>query len=1405
LSRLFISHSSADSVAAIAFKQWLGANGWPSDEVFLDVEDIGGGERWKEALRRAHARCEAVILLASPDALASPECLAEVRNAEDFGKEIVVVLLRDLTVADRRLDSYKERQIVDLSALPVAHVEAVDFRDVRTDVHFNDDALAKIKDYLIRRGINPDSFPWPPAGKPDAEPFPGLSAFGEDDAAIFFGRDADILTSLDEFRLLRRKGSPRFLAIQAASGAGKSSFMRAGLWPRLARDPDFATLAILRPAQGILTGPEGLGQKLARQLSRPGATINPGDIYTRLMADDVTRAAEEFARLMALAAEQACDERKIGNPDAPPPALVLAIDQAEELLAPENASESGRFLTLLAGLMRAPPKDVEAFGILTVRADGAAPLYQAIADLHLEVPRPLTLLPLPSTSYRDVIVRPIGVVARQRKITISAALADRLVADATGADALPLLAFTLFQLYKGFGAGGSLTLDQYDAIGGVGGSIKQAIKEALDRPGDAPSIPAGTEQQLACLRETFIPALARIDTTTGEPARRVAQLDQFEGSSRAMVDRLVEKRLLVRDQRSGQVVVEVAHESLFRQWAPLANWLHSAADDLRIVDAVERAAGEWVRNAKLPPWLDHRADRLSAAERVASRPDFSKRFGRDERDYLVACRAREVRQRRILQTLAACAAAVVVVIGVLLVRQWQETLLARQAQRESAASLLIAHSDLDLNDGNVAAAIDRAQRAFKSVPSAATRSALFQAFMEVSPHLAAAIPLGNGSPQALGWTTGERVDIVASSGSLREFDLSKPAESSAAWNLSSVTRPTDGNKAKVMALATLSDERLLAVFDEGSIGIYRRRTAVRLLPPANEISVNQIQHAVAVGPSGSLIAAASVDGTILLYRCKWDAPPSESPCASDFLGQARGQVVAISPDEKWIAVGDQAGKVTIYDPAGNVHGTPASFNASISALGWATQGNWLAVGTATGAVVVVDVGSDAPSFARIEQQVFGDKRITALAWSPREPTLAFVCNETTVCVWRSNAAVDNPFAPAMRLEGHRNTISRLSFAPDGASLASAAADGMSRVWSLSPDSGASLSLPSAAADGSARVRSLAQDRDAGFELYADEDTAIVAVAVSPDQKWVAGGGADGTIELWDARAGTARRAAGPSEGSLIGGLSWSSTGAVAAIDDNNTVNVVYADAGKPPVSIRIERAVRNHVAWAEDRLVAVPSDSGIILLDPAAPAADPVSVGTGGTEEAWGITAVPQSATLLVSYISGKIAIWDLASKKIVGSMSNPGTKPQGAESLSVRVGAILLAVSSGDSNVTLYDIGKRGIWRVLETESPEISAVAFSPDGSRLAVLGNDNRLYVWTLGENSVDLYLSVSIVPRRGIVGNTANRGAHASWLDWVTNEQIAVATGIAAVSVYSIDPNKWLKRIDDLAAAAKVPKN
>ena len=224
-----------------------------------------------------------------------------------------------------------------------------------------------------------------------------------------------------------------------------------------------------------------------------------------------------------------------------------------QALSPENAAESQRLLVLVAGLMRDLPAGVEPFGLLTVRADSAARLYQAIAEQNLEVPKTLPLLPLPRTSYRDVIVKPIEVAARHgKRISIQASLTERLVADATGADALPLLAFTLLQLYKGFSAGDKLTVEQYEAIGGVAGSIKEAIKQALASPASGPVIPAAPKEQLDCLRAAFIPWLARIDPVSGEPmahcrSERIRRI--FAGNGRTADRTTIARRRSTRRQR----------------------------------------------------------------------------------------------------------------------------------------------------------------------------------------------------------------------------------------------------------------------------------------------------------------------------------------------------------------------------------------------------------------------------------------------------------------------------------------------------------------------------------------------------------------------------------------------------------------------------------------------------------------------------------------------------------------------------------------------------------------------------------------------------------------------------------------------------------------------------------------
>ena len=59
MSRIFLSHSSANNAEAVALYDWLEREGW-KDEIFLDLDPergIAAGERWERRLHEAANRC----------------------------------------------------------------------------------------------------------------------------------------------------------------------------------------------------------------------------------------------------------------------------------------------------------------------------------------------------------------------------------------------------------------------------------------------------------------------------------------------------------------------------------------------------------------------------------------------------------------------------------------------------------------------------------------------------------------------------------------------------------------------------------------------------------------------------------------------------------------------------------------------------------------------------------------------------------------------------------------------------------------------------------------------------------------------------------------------------------------------------------------------------------------------------------------------------------------------------------------------------------------------------------------------------------------------------------------------------------------------------------------------------
>lgn len=640
MSRIFLSHSSKDNAAAVAIAGWLKEEGW--DDAFLDLDPVQGihpGERWERALYTQAAECAAVLFLVSQNWLASEWCRREFDLAHKLNKRCFVILIEDLRIDDLPLFLKETHQTVSLAAgadhrlfrpkLPVTHEEGY--------VTFSAEGLARLKIGLEHAGLDPRFFAWPPASDPDRIPYRGLEPMDGLDAGVFFGRDGPIIEALDELRGLRDAAAPRLFVILGASGAGKSSFLRAGLLPRLARDErNFLVLPTLRPERAAISGPIGLIAIVADAIMHRGLAITRAQVR-QAVAEGATALRPILKSLLG---DRPAQEK--------PPTIVLTIDQAEELFRAEGREEAEKLLDLVAGL--SATDDPAFLVIFAIRSDSYDALERAKSLEGLKQ-RTFPLLPMPHGAYQTVIEGPLKRLRQAgRKFEIDPGLTEALLEDIErggGSDALPLLSFTLELLYRDHEAARHISREDYLAFGGLKGAIHAALDRAFAAADRDPRIPRDHEARVMLLRRGFIPWLAGVDPETKSLRRRVARAAQIPEEARPLLDLLVEQRLLTRDvdKDTGEATVEPAHEALLRQWGGLKGWLEEDFGRLATLEGVKRAAMDWDANARDEAWLAHSGARLSEADQLDLRPDLAGLLNGSDRAYLAECRRKEQESR----------------------------------------------------------------------------------------------------------------------------------------------------------------------------------------------------------------------------------------------------------------------------------------------------------------------------------------------------------------------------------------------------------------------------------------------------------------------------------------------------------------------------------------------------------------------------------------------------------------------------------------------------------------------------------------------------------------------------------------------------------------------------------------
>ena len=293
--------------------------------------------------------------------------------------------------------------------------------------------------------------------------------------------------------------------------------------------------------------------------------------------------------------------------------LLFLVDQLEELFTNDKIppDDRSKFARLLKSLICNPLS--QTWVIATLRSDFYAPLAQVpeLAELKEGLGQ-YDLLP-PSPAEIGLLVRePASAAGLRFEQKPEGERLDDVLRDEASQDAslLPLLEFTLNELYDRRTERGKLTFDAYRAIGGVKGALAQRAETTFT------GLPEEVQRELpAVFRQ-----LVTIGTLSEEaPTRQQTPLARFNGSPPRMqfVQAFIAARLFVSDlAEDGSAVVRITHESLLAHWQRLKDWLERDREHLRVKARVERAAARWLQEGRRADLLLTAGKPLQEAEQL---------------------------------------------------------------------------------------------------------------------------------------------------------------------------------------------------------------------------------------------------------------------------------------------------------------------------------------------------------------------------------------------------------------------------------------------------------------------------------------------------------------------------------------------------------------------------------------------------------------------------------------------------------------------------------------------------------------------------------------------------------------------------------------------------------------------
>ncbi len=1122
------------------------------------------------------------------------------------------------------------------------------------------------------------------APTPTENPFRGLLPFSERHAHLFFGRDGEVSAFVERLR------AQSILVVVGSSGAGKSSFVLAGVAPRIKESASVRVITVRpqgRPFSALAESivretPSSSGVSTLVDPPRfagarePEALADPRQLEARLL--------ESPGLLSVVLTEIAA---RTGE------RVLLVVDQLEEICTVvHDRAEARAFLAAVCGAAGDPNEPVRV--VMTVRDDflGRLP-WGANSGAALSG---LVLLAPPDTdALREIVRQPL---MQTGYAFDDPALLEEIVTSVRGeAACLPLLQFAMSLLWaRRDETRQRLVRAVYDEIGGVGGALAahaENVVGALD--------PASLElcRQL----------LLRLVTASGtrRAMGRAALVMGLSAGAEGLLAKLLDARLLAQ-QRGDDARVELAHESLTRVWRRLERWIEESHEDLAVAADLVAAAERWERLGKRDDEL-WQGDALRDASRLVARgstrlPDVALSLVRDS--------TRRERRGALRRTVAAASLFVAAGVAVLAssmaawaLRERKNDALGAARRAEQASALLLEERALaSFADGDNHAARAQLRAALEARDSVSSRNLARK--LESAP-LRVYLRHNTVVYDGLLLSDGRTFFAASHSGNIGVFDTFTLEQ-----------RVLRGHTDQVLGLALLPGGRLASASWNGELRAWTVGTG-------GGAQVARRPSFTALATFGATIAA-SRDRELLLVDAgdKVRTIPLE-------VTQPFG--LAFGPDGKEVFVGGAEGKVRVVDLRTHAVARESEAGAPISRLAVDPNGRFLAKGGRDGSLTVLDLHT---LRRRSEVRASGGAA-RALAVS-KDGRVWMNGMDRRIVAW-------NPGTGALSAEvaTHLDEVTSLSITEDQASLV-ATGTGGSEIWSLAamprervipPDPHPILDI-AFSADGRELVsashkRILVWSTATGRPVTEIQRHGIRSrdVALDAANHRVAAADERGGLALWELPSGRPLGTLGTTAVVPLG-LVYSPRYDLAAVGTSAGAILVYAlDA----------RALRFELVD--------PAGSAVRALALSPDGATLYSSSIDGTLRAWdlakrkakvlhrvatgnyGLALSKDGQRLAATSPDGAALVLDVASSAVTplghfaGRLYRPAFSPDGGT----------VALPCSDGKVYLVDVAAKGPPRVVTGAHGEVNVAVFSADGALLATGSDDHtvRLFDATTGK--------------------------------------------------------------------------